>query len=122
MMTRSAVAFYTPKGGSMEAMPPVIVSPYGVEFSYEAPAPQPKSMRAICEEVAATHGVSLLDLRSDRRHERLCVARDEAMWRCRQETTASLPMIGRALGNRHHSTILFGIRRHEERLAKARSE
>jgi chromosomal replication initiation ATPase DnaA len=39
------------------------------------------------------------------------------MWEIRQRTILSTPQIGRALGNRDHTTVLHGIKRHEKRLA-----
>lgn len=98
-------------------LPPVVVSQFGMEFSY-APIPPRPSMQSICEEVARKHGVSIDELRSHRRHKEVIAARHEAMWRCRHETLASLPMIGRALGGRDHTTILNGVRKHAARLAK----
>lgn len=99
----------------MDAMPPVAVSPFGLEFTYQAPLPRP-TMRAICEDVARKHRTTFLELRSHRRHRAVNLARQEAMWRCRHETTASLPMIGRVLGHRDHTTILHGVRRHQARI------
>lgn len=46
---------------------------------------------------------------------RTCLARDEAAWECRRQTTRSYSAIGRVM-NRDHSTILFCVRRHQKRL------
>ena len=35
----------------------------------------------------------------------------------REETDASLPQIGRALGGRDHTTVLYGLKCHAERMA-----
>lgn len=99
----------------MDAYPEVTVSPFGVEFTYQPPLPRP-SMRAICEEVSRKHRVSFADMASNRRYREFVLARQEAMWRCWQETSATLPMIGRILGGRDHSTIWHGIRRHQKRI------
>lgn len=82
--------------------------------------PNPFHWKEIVAEVCAKHKVSLLDLQSIRRSKGLPEARHEAMYRMRHETSMSLPEIGRRLGGRDHTTVIFGIRRHEERMAEAR--
>lgn len=77
----------------------------------------PQLARKLAVAVATKHGISFADLVSDRRQANLVRARQEAMWRLKRNTRLSLPQIGRILGNRDHSTILYGIRRHEQRLA-----
>lgn len=111
-----------PGGLRMDAMSPVTVSPFGVPFVYGDPKPPRPSMRSICEEVAAKHRVTYQEMCGQRRHREIILARQEAMWRCSHETTASLPMIGRALGSRHHTTILHGVRAHQARLDAAKEE
>lgn len=76
------------------------------------------TLRQIAMEVAHKHNYRLDDLLSARRHYRLNYARQEAFWRCRQETLHSLPEIGRFF-HRDHTSVLHGIRRHEERMAAA---
>lgn len=76
----------------------------------------PSPLRFIIEQVALAHGIDYADLVGPRRFKPLVVARHEAMWRCRQETRASLSRIGLALA-RHHETVLQGIRKHQERMA-----
>lgn len=78
--------------------------------------PARKHWKLIIAEVADAHDVLIADLLSPRRAVRLVHARHEAMWRLRNETTMSLPMIGKRLGGRDHTTVLHGIRKHEERL------
>lgn len=89
-------------------------------FSYTGIEPPAKPLRAVIAEikaeVAAKHGVTINDLESQTRNQMICLARFEAMWRCRQETIASLPQIGRSFGNRDHTTVLHGIRRHQARI------
>ena len=67
--------------------------------------------------VAAKHEVTVAALLgpSSRRH--IAWARHEAMWMAREHTSLSLPAIGARLGGRHHTTILYGIRQHEARIA-----
>lgn len=75
------------------------------------------TMREIIKQVAAKHGVTVTDIISERRPKPVVIARHEAMWRCKQETTNSLPAIGRAFGGRDHTTALAAIRKHEWRMA-----
>jgi chromosomal replication initiator protein len=74
------------------------------------------SLREIAEQVCKFRGVSMIDFMSSRKTKSVARARQEAYWRARHETTASLPQIGSAYGNRDHTTVLFGIRAHERRL------
>ena len=73
----------------------------------------------IIREVCAKHGVTKAELLSIRRARNIVAARHEAMWRMSKETSMSLPAIGRRMGDRDHTTVLHGIRRHE---AKTRGE
>jgi len=75
--------------------------------------------KRIAREVCLKHQVSMAELLSMRRSQFLCLARYEAFWRCREETTMSLPQIGYRFGGRDHTTVLHGIRRHEERMREA---
>lgn len=61
--------------------------------------------------------VRTADLISTRRDKLICRARFAVMWVARQALPYSLPMIGRALGNRDHTTIMSGIRQ-ADRLRK----
>lgn len=72
-------------------------------------------MGAIMWTVALDAGVTVRDLMSDRRKQPLAEARQMAMWLARELTPLSLPQIGRALGDRDHTTIMHGIERIEQR-------
>lgn len=71
--------------------------------------------RQIVNEVADKHGVSFIDIISNRRFHRIVVARQEAMYRLSIETKMASSEIGRHLGNKHHTTVLFGVICHCER-------
>lgn len=60
-------------------------------------------------QVAAEHGLSKSDITGPSRRPDICAARWEAMRRLRAKSL-SLPSIGRLL-NRHHTTVLDGLRR-----------
>ena len=63
----------------------------------------------ILREVAEDHGVTVNDLRGDRRERRFAHPRQIAYVRLRDETTMSLPVIGRVMGGKHHTTVHKGI-------------
>lgn len=75
--------------------------------------------KRIIAEVAEKHGLTLADLIGPRRHRYVAHARQEAMWALRQRTTLSTTSIGMFLGGRDHTTVMWGLRRHEERLRAA---
>ncbi len=81
----------------------------------EPPSDKSMTMRAIADEVCREHGVTLLDLRSSRRRPQYVLARREAYWRCREETTCSFTQIGRFF-NKDHTTVLHGWRKYQARL------
>jgi chromosomal replication initiation ATPase DnaA len=72
--------------------------------------------RKLAIAVAKAHRISFSDLVSHKREAPLVRARHHAMWEIRQHTKLSMPAIGRILGNRDHTTILYGIRQHERRM------
>jgi len=74
-----------------------------------------KNWRKITHAVAAKHGFSVIDICSARRTANLVIARQEVMYELRQNTTMSLPAIGKRLGGKDHTTVIYGIRRHLER-------
>ena len=62
---------------------------------------------------------SPIEFRSKRRFRDLTLARQEFMWRAAKQTSHSLPDIGRYLGGLDHTTVLHGIKKHEQRLMEA---
>lgn len=71
------------------------------------------AINQIIEEVADYYNVSVLDLISPRRIAELIEPRHVAMYLAKKITVKSLPVIGRAFGNRDHSTVLAGARKIE---------
>jgi len=90
-------------------------------------APQSESVkafrsRAIIAQVCQKYRLSKTTIRSHRRSRYIIQARYEAMWRMKEETTLSLPQIGRIMGGFDHTTVLHGCRRYEEWLASGKVE
>jgi chromosomal replication initiator protein len=75
------------------------------------------TIRAVQEAVARRFGVTVLDLCSRRRGAAVVRPRHTAMWIARHVTLHSLPEIGRAFGDRDHTTVINGIARIEALMA-----
>lgn len=74
-------------------------------------------MAVIAQSVAEKHGLRLKDLIGDERSRTYSRPRQEAYYAIYQTGAYSLPQIGRFFGGRDHTTVLFGIRAHEKRMA-----
>lgn len=64
---------------------------------------------------ASERGTTIEDLRGPDRHRPLVHHRQDCMRFLRDNTDLSLPQIGRALGGRDHTTIMFGIKASKRR-------
>lgn len=82
----------------------------------------PPTLKEICLRVCALHHVSLTELCSVRRNNRIAFARQHAFYLSRKYTMHSLPTIGRQIGKRDHTTILHGVRKITEVLKERRKE
>ena len=87
------------------------------DFLLDCPPGGGRPMHAIAIEICQKHKVTLAELRSRRRDRPLAWARQEFWWRCKKETPASLPEMGRYL-ERDHTTAMHGIKAHAERMKK----
>ena len=77
----------------------------------------------IISRVAERNGITTADLRGPSQERRMAHPRQEAMARLQIELGWSTPRIGRALGGRHHTTVLHGVRAYTDRLrAKLREK
>ena len=68
--------------------------------------------------VAQKHGVSIADIKGKSRRHMFVKARQEAAYEIREQRGLSLPQISKMLGDRDHTSILHGIKRHTALLAK----
>jgi chromosomal replication initiator protein len=62
----------------------------------------------ILKTIAQEYGVSLEELISSNRSQRIAFPRQIAMYMLREESELSLPKIGELLGGRDHTTIMYG--------------
>jgi chromosomal replication initiator protein len=82
--------------------------------------PRTRTLREIQEETCAAFDVKMEDLLSSSRAQPVAFARQVAMYLARELTDATLPAIGRAFGNRNHTTVMHACRRTAERIAADR--
>ncbi len=66
------------------------------------------SCALIVDCVAEFYGVTAHAIKSNMRTRNATLPRHAAMWLAREMTELSLPQIGRAIGNRDHTTVLYG--------------
>ena len=79
--------------------------------------PDHEKVQRIKQSIAPRYGVTVADMESERRNAPSVRARQCAMWQIKKELSWSLPRIARSFGKRDHTTALYGIRRHEARIA-----
>jgi chromosomal replication initiator protein len=65
--------------------------------------------RAVCSHFSFSNA----ELLSKDRHKSVAFARQVAMYLCRQRLKCSFPELGRAFGNRDHTTVMSACRRVE---------
>lgn len=75
---------------------------------------QTLEMHELIREVAETHNISTEYLIGHTRRTGVAWARFEIMWRARLELGMSYQLIGRVLGGRDHTTVMYGVKRYEE--------
>ena len=76
----------------------------------------PLSIDNIIEQAASTFSVTGDDVRSSSRHKKVSEARQAAIYIIREVTTLPLKLIGDELNGRDHATILYSLKKAEERL------
>ena len=72
------------------------------------------SIQDISAAVADYYGVSVDDIVGPGRSRKVARPRQLVMYLAREETDSSLPQIGKALGNRDHTTIMYGCGKVED--------
>lgn len=81
---------------------------------------QPVTITEIQEGTCAAFGISMEAMLSSSRTQPAAFARQVAMYLARELTGATLPTIGRAFGNRNHTTVMHACKRTAERMASDR--
>lgn len=116
---RRFVATEEPRPSQISLRMLLVGTPARFGYALTLMQPTKKPWRAYAAEVAVRHGLTLADLQGPGRGKAVAHPRQEAMWVLKQQGRWSLPQIGQFLGGRDHTTVLYGIRRHEARMAKA---
>jgi chromosomal replication initiator protein len=80
--------------------------------------PDVMSVEDIQRAVCSHFRLSNAELLSKDRHKSVAFARQVAMYLCRQRLKCSFPELGRAFGNRDHTTVMSAVRRVEALRAK----
>jgi hypothetical protein len=88
---------------------PIICLPEPEQEPEPAGARYP-SLDKIIRACAWYYGVTVIDIKSARRERRMTKARHVAIYIARTQSLLSLPIVGRILGNRDHTTVLHAYR------------
>jgi chromosomal replication initiator protein len=80
-------------------------------LAYLAPTQSKLTLDEILEVAAIYFGIRTADLTGRNRSARIALQRQIVMYVMREETGASLPQIGAALGSRDHTTVMHGVER-----------
>ena len=85
---------------------------------HECRRPRSGSLRLseIEQHVADYFGVKVADIRCSKRTRTVALARAVAMYLARKHTPMSFPEIGRAMGNKNHSTVILACKKIEQSL------
>jgi chromosomal replication initiator protein len=76
------------------------------------------TIRMIQQEVESFYNVSHTDLLSSLRPQSISYPRQVAMYLSRELTTNSYPEIGKEFGNKDHTTVMYAMRKVEEKYLK----
>jgi len=81
-----------------------------VEYALADLMPETKEIEPeqILNTIAQEYGISMEDLLSQSRSQRVAFPRQVAMYMLREESELSLPKIGEILGGRDHTTVMYG--------------
>ena len=82
---------------------------------FEASDPTP-TMKDVLRLTAERFGVEIADLTGKGRRQELVTPRQVAMYLIREHTQHSLPEIGAFFGGRDHSTVLYAVKKVQDRL------
>jgi chromosomal replication initiator protein len=68
-------------------------------------------LEQVLSAVAGHYGLKVSDLKGSKKTREITRPRQVAMYLARRLTSCSFPQIGRALGNKDHSTVVKGVKR-----------
>jgi chromosomal replication initiator protein len=76
------------------------------------------SVDSIIRGVAGAFNVKVSDIKSNRKHNSIVLPRQICMYLLKKLTGMSFPEVGRVLGGKNHSTVIYGVKRVEEIIGK----
>ena len=95
----------------LEGISPVIgVAQNAIRDILSETQPVPITVEKIISEVARTYSVSAADIRSAKRNSAVAAARRTAIYVIREITGMSMEDIGKEVGGRDHSTIVYSLK------------
>jgi len=77
----------------------------------------PITIDKITKIVADFYGIKIQDMKSKKRTKEIAIARQVAMYICRQLTELSLGDIGKGFGGKDHTTVIYACRQVEKKLS-----
>lgn len=80
------------------------------------PEARHRPWREEAAEIAGKHGITVEQLLSRSRLKRITRPRQELMWRMYSSRRLSSVRIGQILGGLDHTTVLYGVRKHQARI------
>jgi chromosomal replication initiator protein len=78
------------------------------------------SIQSIVKEVSRFFSIPINDILSSKRNKFISHARQLSMFLARELTSSSLPQIGRAIGGRDHTTVIYAVSKIADLIAKDR--
>lgn len=84
-------------------------------WRHDMPALSQITMANIAARIAEKYGLTVEELKGERRTDRIAQPRQEAMWEMMQTGKWSTSRVGMFLGDRDHTTVIYGARAHEKR-------
>lgn len=82
----------------------------------EPPTAPRVTMAEIAARIAEKHRITVADLKGPALRRAVSRPRQEAMFECRMSTIHSTTVIGKFFGGRDHTTVIYGVRAHADRL------
>lgn len=101
-----------------EHKPSILVAQKAIKDIQSDNQPIPITIDKILQEVARTYGVSVENIKSDKKNSEITSARRAAMYIIREITSLPVKKIGEELGGKHHTTVLYNITKAEEEMNK----
>ncbi|MDO5014518.1 MAG: chromosomal replication initiator protein DnaA [Clostridia bacterium] len=102
--------------------PSILVAQKAIKDIQSDNQPIPVTIEKILQEVARTYGVTVENIKSDKKNAEITQARRAAMYIIREITSLPVKKIGEELGNKHHTTVLYNIKKTEEEMENNISE